>query len=106
MEVVDSLEKIIFVVILNVDVKSLCMKCFEVMNDDLNILIVILYFFDGVKMINNIIVGNNIIFVDDLKDLKEVFYIFCFDILGLKEEIGLLDGCEVVYGKVVDMLLE
>ena len=45
-------------------------------------------------MINNIIAGNNTISADDLKNLKEVFHTFCFDILGLKEEIGSSDGRE------------
>lgn len=50
------------------------------MNDDLNTPIVISHLFDGAKMINNIIAGNNTISADDLKDLKEVFHTFCFDI--------------------------
>ena len=40
------------------------------------------------------------------KDLKETFHLFCFDIMGLKEEKGSSDGREAAYGKVVDMLLE
>ena len=106
MEAVDSLEKITPAATSNVDVKSLRTKSFEAMNDDLNTPIVISHLFDGAKMINNIIAGNNTISADDLKDLKEVFHTFCFDILGLKEEIGSSDGREAAYGKVVDMLLE
>ena len=106
MEAVDSLEKITPAATSDVDVKSLRTKCFEAMNDDLNTPIVISHLFDGAKMINNIIAGNNTISADDLKDLKEVFHTFCFDILGLKEEIGSSDGREAAYGKVVDMLLE
>ena len=106
MEAVDGLEKITPAATSNVDVKSLRTKCFEAMNDDLNTPIVISHLFDGAKMINNIIAGNNTISADDLKDLKEVFHTFCFDILGLKEEIGSSDGREAAYGKVVDMLLE
>ena len=106
MEAVDGLEKITPAATSNVDVKSLRTKCFEAMNDDLNTPIVISHLFDGAKMINNIIAGNNTISADDLKELKEVFHTFCFDILGLKEEIGSSDGREAAYGKVVDMLLE
>ena len=106
MEAVDGLEKITPATTSNVDVKSLRTKCFEAMNDDLNTPIVISHLFDGAKMINNIIAGNNTISADDLKELKEVFHTFCFDILGLKEEIGSSDGREAAYGKVVDMLLE
>ena len=76
------------------------------MNDDLNTPIVIAQLFEGARIINNIIAGNATISAEDLKDLKEVFHTFCFDILGLKEEIGSSDGREAAYGKVVDMLLE
>ena len=41
-----------------------------------------------------------------MKDLKETFHLFSFEILGLKEEKGSSDGREAAYGKVVDMLLE
>ena len=50
--------------------------------------------------------GNATISAEDLKDLKETFHLFCFDIMGLKEEKGSSDGREAAYGKVVDMLLE
>ena len=79
-----QLEKITPAATSNVDVKSLRTKCFEAMNDDLNTPIVISHLFDGAKMINNIIAGNNTILPDDLKELKEVFHTFCFDILGLR----------------------
>ena len=45
-------------------------------------------------------------FQEDLKDLKETFHLFCFDILGLKEENDSNEEREVAFGKVVDMLLE
>ena len=106
MEAIDSLEKITPAATSNVDVKSLRTKCFEAMNDDLNTPIVISHLFDGAKMINNIIAGNNTISADDLKDLKETFHLFCFDILGLKEENDSNEEREVAFGKVVDMLLE
>lgn len=76
------------------------------MNDDMNTPIVIANLFEGAKMINNIIAGNDTISAEDLKDLKETFHLFSFEILGLKEEKGSSDGREAAYGKVVDMLLE
>ena len=57
-------------------------------------------------MINNIIASNDTITAEDLKDLKETFHLFFFDILGLKEENDSNEEREVAFGKVVDMLLE
>ena len=78
----------------------------EGINDDLNTPIVIAQLFEGARIINNINAGNATISAEDLKDLKETFHLFCFDIMGLKEEKGSSDGREAAYGKVVDMLLE
>ena len=106
MEAVNALEKIKPAAASNVDVQSLRDKCFEAINDDLNTPIVIANLFDGAKMINNLVAGNNTISADDLQLLKDTFHLFCFDILGLKASAGSSDGREEAYGKVVDMLLE
>ncbi|MDL2291657.1 cysteine--tRNA ligase [Bacteroides sp. OttesenSCG-928-F21] len=90
----------------DVDVKALKSKCYEAMNDDMNTPIVIAHLFDGAKMINNILAGSSHISVEDLEELKGIFHLFMFDILGLKEEKGASDDREAAYGKVVDMLLE
>lgn len=106
MEAVDGLDKIKTSASSDVDVKSIRAKCYEAMNDDLNSPIVISHLFDGAKIINNILAGNNTISEADLEELKAVFHLFLFDILGLKEEVGSSDGREAAYGRVVDMLLE
>ena len=106
MDAVNGLEKITPSATSSVDVKAVREKCYEAMNDDLNTPIVIAHLFDGARMINNIIAGNDTITAEDLKDLKETFHLFSFDIMGLKEEKGSSDGREAAYGKVVDMLLE
>lgn len=41
-----------------------------------------------------------------LKELKETFHLFCFDILGLQEDNASNEEREAAFGKVVDMLLE
>ncbi|NDV80530.1 cysteine--tRNA ligase [Bacteroides sp. 51] len=106
LEAVANLDKITPSSASDVDVKGLKAKCYEAINDDMNTPIVISHLFDGAKMINNIIAGNNTISAEDLKELKDTFHLFMFDILGLKEEKGSSDGREAAYGKVVDMLLE
>ncbi|KAA6309404.1 Cysteine--tRNA ligase, partial [termite gut metagenome] len=90
----------------NVNITGLRAKCYEAMNDDLNTSVVISHLFDVTKTINNVIAGNNTISVEELKELKETFHLFLFDILGLKEEKGSSDSREAAYAKVVDMLLE
>ena len=106
MDAVNGLEKITPSATSSVDLKAVREKCYEAMNDDLNTPIVIAHLFDGARMINNIIAGNDTITADELKELKETFHLFCFDILGLKEENDSNEEREVAFGKVVDMLLE
>ena len=108
MEAIDTLDKITPAPATSagINVKELRAKCHEAMNDDLNTPIVIAQLFEGARIINNIIAGNATISAEDLKDLKETFHLFSFDIMGLKEEKGSSDGREAAYGKVVDMLLE
>ncbi|NDV67100.1 cysteine--tRNA ligase [Bacteroides sp. 224] len=106
LEAAGNLDKITPSATSDVDINTLREKCYEAMNDDLNTPIVISYLFEGAKIINNILAGNSQISADDLKVLKELFHLFMFDLLGIKEEIGSSDGREAVYGKVVDMLLE
>ena len=108
MEAIDALDKITPAPATSegINVKELRAKCYEAMNDDLNTPIVIAQLFEGARIINNIIAGNATISAEDLKELKETFHLFSFDIMGLKEEKGSSDGHEAAYGKVVDMLLE
>ena len=106
MEAIDGLNKITPSATSDVDVKSIRTKCYEAMNDDMNTPMVIAALFEGAKMINNINAGNNTISEEDLKELKETFHLFSFDVLGLTEEIGSSDGREAAYGRVVDMLLD
>ena len=105
-EAINALDKITPSATSDVEVGTLRQKCYEAMNDDMNTPIVIAHLFDAAKMVNNIVAGNNTINEADLKELKEVFHLISFDVLGLKEEAGSSDGREAAYGRVVDMLLE
>ncbi len=49
---------------------------------------------------------DDVLNAEDLNELKETFHLFCFDILGLKEENNSNEEREAACGKVVDMLLE
>ena len=81
-------------------------KCYEAMNDDLNSPIVISHLFDACRVINTIIDKKATISAETLAALTDVFHLFAFDVLGLKEETGGGSGREEAFGKVVDMLLE
>ena len=89
-----------------VDVASLRTKCYDAMNDDMNTALVISHLFDACRAINQIADKKASISESDLAELKEVFRMFTFDILGLKEERGSDSGREEAFGKVVDMLLQ
>ena len=69
-----------------VDTKGLREKCFEAMNDDLNSPIVISHLFDATRAINSVKDGKATLSEEDLKELQEVFHLFLFDILGMKDE--------------------
>lgn len=87
-------------------VEELAKNCYEAMNDDLNTPIVIGHLFDACRTINSIVDGKDTITKEALEALADLFHTFCFDLLGLKEEIGNENGREEAFGKVVDLLLE
>ncbi|MFR0836606.1 MAG: cysteine--tRNA ligase [Barnesiella sp.] len=91
----------------SVNITSLRERCYEAMNDDLSTPIVISHLFEGVRIINNILAGNETITEQDLQELKETFRIFMFDVLGLKEENkGDSDESNKAYKQAVDLMME
>lgn len=91
----------------SVNIISLRERCYEAMNDDLSTPIVISHLFEGVRIINNILAGNETITEQDLQELKETFRIFMFDVLGLKEENkGDSDESNKAYKQAVDLMME
>ena len=88
-----------------VDVKDLRKKCYDALNDDLNSPIVISHLFDASRAINSVKDGKATISAEDLKELKEVFHTFVFDILGMKDEASAGGDNYETFGKAVDLLL-
>ena len=88
-----------------VDTKRLRDKCFEAMNDDLNSPIVISHLFDATRAINSVKDGKATLSEEDLKELQEVFHLFLFDILGMKDEASASGNHYEAFGKAVDLLL-
>ena len=81
-------------------------RCREAMDDDLNSPMVISALFDYVRIINQIAEGQQTISEADLAELKRIFDLYVFEILGLRNEKqeGAAGGSDML-AKVVDMIL-
>ncbi|MBR6759618.1 MAG: cysteine--tRNA ligase [Alistipes sp.] len=81
-------------------------RCREAMDDDLNSPIVISALFDWVRIINQIAEGQQTISEADLTELKRIFDLYVFDILGLRnEKAESAAGGSDMLKTVVDMIL-
>jgi cysteinyl-tRNA synthetase len=75
------------------DISSLKGKCYDAMNDDLNTPVLLSNLFEGVKYINSVNDGAEKLNSADLETLRNLFRIFVFEIMGLKDEAaGTGDG--------------
>ena len=70
----------------SLDIEGLRKKCYEALDDDLNSPILLSHLFEAVKFINSAADGTEKIDADGLFSLRELFSIFIFEILGLKDE--------------------
>ena len=89
----------------SVEASGLREKCVEAMNDDLNSPIVISHLFDATRAINTVASGNGTLSETDLNELKEVFSLFMFDVLGLQEAGENDSQNDEAYKKAIDLLL-
>ena len=87
-------------------VADLKAKCYDAMNDDLNTPTVIANLFDACRAINLVNDGKATISQTDLDDLKEVFKVFLFDILGIRDVASSGDVNLKPYEEAVDLLLQ
>ena len=88
----------------DVEIKGLREKCEDALLDDMNTPIVISHLFDALKYINTIHDGKASINASDLTELKAVFDLYLFDILGLQSADDASNGTDA-YQKAVDLLL-
>ncbi|MDL2323441.1 cysteine--tRNA ligase [Bacteroidales bacterium OttesenSCG-928-A17] len=88
------------------DLKALKENCYASLNDDLNTPIVIANLFEAAKIINSAVAAGENFSQEDLALLKELFDLFLFDILGLKDEIKDNNTGFESFSKAVDMLLQ
>ena len=87
-------------------VEQLRQKCYDSMNDDLNTPIVISHLFDACHVINQVADRQQTITAEAIEELREVFRVFIFDILGLKAETDGSSQREEAYAAAIDFLLE
>lgn len=87
-------------------VSTLCQKCYDAMNDDLQTPLVISNLFEACHVVNSLIDGKASIKKSDLDELESTMRLFSFDLLGLRNDTATDNsGREAAFGKVVDMVL-
>jgi cysteinyl-tRNA synthetase len=86
MKAIDTLNKLKASPVSDVEVGSLKNKCYEALDDDLNSPIVISHLFEAVRIINSVSDGGSKIDAAGIETLKELFRVFVYEILGLKDE--------------------
>ena len=89
-----------------VNIQELEEKAFEAMNDDLNTPIVISHLFDAARMINQSLCGQLDLTAENIKDLKALFDLFLFNLMGIKDSQKNGNASFDSFSKAVDMLLE
>jgi cysteinyl-tRNA synthetase len=90
----------------SIDVKSIRSKCYDGLNDDLNSAMVIAQLCETATTINSACAGNITLSQEDINELKEIFDIFLFGILGIHNEATSSNNNNEAFGKAVDLLLE
>ena len=106
MEAWSHLDKLKASEVSSVDVKGIRSKCYDAMNDDLNSPIVISHLFDATRSINSVLAGQATLTAEDIEELKSVFKLFLFDILGMQDLAVVAAGANTeAFGKAVDLLL-
>src|SRR5664280_2908991 len=104
MKAIDSLKKLKPSDKSTCDIIKLQKKCYEALDDDLNSPVLLSHLFEGVRIVNSVIDGSEKIDVPGLESLKELFNIFVFEILGLKDEsAGSVD--EKMTGELIGIIV-
>lgn len=87
-----------------IDINHLKEKCLEALNDDLNSPVLLSHMFEGVKYVNSVSDGTEKLNSSDLESLKDLFNVFTFEILGLKDE-NTIKGDEKLTDGLVNVIL-
>lgn len=105
MKALENLEKISPANESSVDVQGLKKQCFDALNDDLNTPVLIAHLFEGVKLINSVLSGQEKLDKENLDALKKLYHEVVFDILGLQPEKQGGQEENQVFDALVDMVL-
>jgi cysteinyl-tRNA synthetase len=101
---VETLDKIKTATTSSWSVETFEKKCFDAMNDDFNSPILIANLFDGVVTINRMADGADTITATDLDKLKNLYHLFLFNVLGLKNEKASDDNASL--DKIMDVIIQ
>lgn len=88
------------------EVSGLRAKCYEAMNDDLNTPIVLSHLFEAVRIINSAIAGHLTLSEDEVAELRSLFDLFLFDLLGVRNESQSNESNSELLGQTIELLLE
>ena len=91
MKAVESIRKIKPSPTSTLDIEKLKEKCYAALDDDLNSPVLLSHLFEGVRFINSVLDGTEKIDEAGLESLKDMFNLFVFSILGLKDENAGID---------------
>lgn len=89
-----------------IDMESEKNKYYEAMDDDLNTPVVISYLFEEVKTIHSALSGQIRLSAEDIKNLKSIFDLFLFDLLGIKENRKDETVARKSFSEAVNLLLD
>jgi cysteinyl-tRNA synthetase len=88
------------------NIRDLKQKSLEALSDDLNTPVVIAHLFEAGRIINLALSGQALLAPEDIKELKQFFELFLFDLLGIREEPKDDSAIFASFAKAVDLLLE
>jgi cysteinyl-tRNA synthetase len=88
----------------SVDISKYKQNCYDAINDDFNTPIVIAHLFEAVKTINSVHDRKETLTQADIDELKNLFDVFAFEILGLTDESS-SDNAAVLNG-LMDVILD
>lgn len=90
----------------NEDIARITANCYEAMDDDLNTPVVISNLFEASRIINNVNDGKGSLDASQIEELKKLFEVFFFDIMGMRDESSAGGADLSPYEGAVDLLLE
>ncbi len=89
----------------SVGIEQIAPRCYEALNDDLNSPMVIAELFEASRIINSVHNGLATLTATDLDELRRVYRLFLFDLLGLVDDRASDSVAHQAFSGAVDLLL-